>query len=233
MVQLAKDCGTLEAMLISILTSQLSGLQILFAVIAFGLAIMIALCTHEWAHAWAAYKSGDPTAKMMGRMTLNPAKHVEPMGLLSFVLVGIGWAKPVPVNPFNYRNFRRGNFFVSIAGVSVNFIIGFLASLCFVLIDRFGNTSNDGIWALAIFFQFLMTINIMLMIFNLLPIYPLDGYNMLRSFTKPDNAYMKFAREHGVWLLLIVLIASMFTGGIFLLRDAIISLFNLLWGVFF
>ncbi|MCL2569645.1 MAG: site-2 protease family protein [Firmicutes bacterium] len=221
-------------MLFSIFQSDMTGLEIMLAIVAFGLAIMIALVFHEWAHAFAAYKSGDPTAKMMGRMTLNPAKHVEPLGLFSFIFIGIGWAKPVPVNPFNYRNFRRGNFWVSIAGVLTNFIFGFVFSLGFFMITNFTNyVENVWLWALAIFFMFSMVINISLMIFNLLPIPPLDGYNMLRSITKPNNSYMQWARDNAHWLLIVVLLVSMFSGGIFLLRDGIISLFNMLWGAIF
>ncbi|MCL2755794.1 MAG: site-2 protease family protein [Firmicutes bacterium] len=221
-------------MLFSLTWSDFTFWELLSIIGTYGLAIMLALVLHEWAHAWAAYKSGDPTAKMLGRMTLNPAKHVEPLGLLSFIFVGIGWAKPVPVNPFNYRNFKRGNFFVSIAGVTVNFIIGFIASLGFFLFAHFDlYTMNVGFLAIYYFFLFSMSINIMLMIFNLLPIAPLDGYNMLRSFTKPGNAYMKFARENAMILLLVVLLVSMFSGGIFHLHNLILRMFMGLWGVFF
>jgi len=215
--------------------------ETLLILLGYGLAIMLALVVHEWAHAFAAYKSGDPTAKMLGRMTLNPARHVEPMGLLSFIFIGIGWAKPVPVNPFNYRNFKRGNFFVSIAGVTTNFIMGFVFSLCFALMISFAPieisrgliTGNPGLVALAYFFMFATSINIALMIFNLLPIYPLDGYNLLRSFTKPTNRYMQFARDNSMILLIVVLLVSSFTGGIWHLHNAIMNMFTSLWGLMF
>ncbi|MCL2586911.1 MAG: site-2 protease family protein [Firmicutes bacterium] len=210
-----------------------SGWFTIVAIIGFLCAITIALTTHEWAHAWAAYKSGDPTAKMMGRMTLNPAKHVEPMGAVMFLIAGIGWAKPVPVNPFNYRNFKRGNFFVSIAGVTVNLIIGFFSSLFFYIIIRFGDPSNVGIWGLAFFFQASMFINFTLMIFNLLPFYPLDGYNLLRSFTKPNNKYMHFMRQHSQAVLIIMLLVIVFTGVIGRMVNGISDGFEWFWGLMF
>jgi len=221
-------------MLFSILFSNLTGLQISLAIAGFLFAIMIALVAHEFAHAFAAYKSGDNTAKLAGRLSLNPSKHVEPIGLLMFLVVGIGWAKPVPVNPFNYRNFRRGNFFVSIAGVSVNFVLGLLASLGYFLIVHYtAYDTNVWLWGAAMFFMFAMVINIALMIFNLLPVPPLDGFNMLVSFTKPDNSYMVWARRNSHWLLMAVLLISMFTGGIAWLRQGITDLFMMMWSAIF
>ena len=210
----------------------------MLAIGGFLLAIMIALILHEWAHAYAAYKSGDPTAKMMGRMTLNPKKHVEPLGLLMFLFVGIGWAKPVPVNPFNYKNFKRGNFWVSIAGVLTNLIIGFVASFALFLLTHFAGNHllvSAPLWlfALGMFLEFLVMINIALMLFNLLPIPPLDGYNLLRSFTKPNNRYMQFARNNSMILIMIVLVLSILGYGVFVLGGYIIGGFNSLWALIF
>ena len=220
-------------MLISIFQQGFTAWQVVLAILGFVLAIMIALVLHEWAHAFAAYKSGDPTAKMMGRMSLNPAKHVEPLGLLMFLIVGIGWAKPVPVNPFNFRNFRWGNFWVSISGVTANLVLGIVFSFLFFVTRHFGDAGNLGIWFLDAFFLFGMVINFSLMIFNLLPIFPLDGWNMLVSFTKPTNKFMQFTRQYSQILLIIVLIVTMATGGILLLRDLIIDGFLAFWGLMF
>ena len=221
-------------MIFAFLDMGFSGNELLMIILAFALAIMIALVFHEWAHAYAAYKSGDPTAKMMGRMTLNPAKHVQPMGLLSFVFIGIGWAKPVPVNPFNYRNFRRGNFWVSIAGVLTNFILGFFASLFLFMMWHFGDpNANLGLFFLSIFFEFTMVINISLMLFNLIPVPPLDGYNLMISLTKPNNRYMNWARQNQHWLMIAVLMLLIFTGALMNLREGIIWLFNSLWSWIF
>jgi len=202
-------------------------------IVVFGMALMMAIIPHEVAHGYAALKCGDPTAKLAGRLSLDPRRHLEPMGLLMFVLVGIGWAKPVPVNPFNFRNFRRGNFWVSIAGVITNLVIGFVASFFFFLIYRFGNYDNTLIWALYYLFFFITVINIMLMIFNLLPIFPLDGFRILESFTKPTNAFMNFVRQYSMFILLAVLMVMMFTGWIIDARDFVLNGFLWFWGLMF
>ncbi len=98
--------------------------------------ILISLILHECAHGYAAYRCGDPTAKMLGRLSLNPARHLDPIGTLCMFLFGFGWAKPVPVNPRNFQDFRRDDFFVSIAGVTVNMTIFILAVLLSTVINR-------------------------------------------------------------------------------------------------
>ena len=101
--------------------------MLIFFLLAFPGRIM-ALSLHEFAHGWVAYRCGDPTAKMMGRLTINPLKHLDPLGTALMLLVGFGWAKPVPVNPRNYRNYRRDDLLVSLAGVTMNLIM-FILSL--------------------------------------------------------------------------------------------------------
>ena len=95
-------------------------------------AILIGLTVHEWAHAYAAYRLGDPTARNLGRMTLNPLAHVDLFGFLMLLLVGFGWAKPVPVNPRNFKNYRRDDIIVSLAGIFTNVVIAFLFSFVYV-----------------------------------------------------------------------------------------------------
>ena len=199
----------------------------------FALGLLCAIIPHEVAHGYAALKVGDPSAKLAKRLSFNPARHIDPLGLLCFVMAGIGWAKPVPVNPFNYKNFRKGNFIVSIAGVITNLIIGFISSLFLYLIWRFGNLDNLGMFALFYFFLFCTAINIALMIFNLLPIFPLDGYNILVSFTKPNNRYMQFVRQYSMFVLLAVLMVLMFTGWFGVARDGIMNGFFWFWGLMF
>ena len=87
---------------------------------------LFSLSCHEWAHAYAAYRSRDPTAKNLGRMTLDPAKHIDPIGFIIWLFVGFGWAKPVPVNPRNFKKYVRDDIIVSLAGVTTNFILAFL-----------------------------------------------------------------------------------------------------------
>ena len=206
----------------------------LILVVVFIFAMLIALITHEIAHGVVALKCGDPSAKMAGRLSPNPIRHVDPLGLLSFCLIGLGWAKPVPVNPFNYRNFRRGNFLVSIAGVLTNLVIGFVASLlCYVVWKYSNHMSNVGLYGLFYFFYFLTFINISLVVFNLLPIYPLDGYNALVSFTKPDNRFMRFMRMNSSWILIVVILVLIFTGWIGIIRNGVVDGFMAFWRLMF
>ena len=97
------------------------------------LAVMVVITLHEFSHAFVAYKCGDPTAKFNGRMTLNPIKHFDPIGIVMFALVGFGWARPVPVNPNNFRHYRSGSFWTSAAGIITNYISAFLFYPIFLL----------------------------------------------------------------------------------------------------
>jgi Zn-dependent protease len=184
--------------------------QKLVLLVFFAVAIILALTLHEFAHAWAAVKCGDYTPKAYGRLTINPLKHFDPLGLLAFVFIGFGWAKPMPVNPFNYRNFRRGNALVSLAGVIANLIVGITASLLYVLWVYFFAASS--LFIVGLLFYFIMMLNFSLMVFNLLPIPPLDGFQLLNSFTKPNNRFMAFMRQYGMVILLIVLITGAASG---------------------
>ncbi len=112
----------------SILGSNLPASQIIAYMLAYILALIIAFSMHELAHAFSAYKLGDPTPKAMGRLTLNPVKHIDIVGMLGFLIVGFGWAKPVPINPLYFRKYRRDNFIVSISGVLTNLILAFIFS---------------------------------------------------------------------------------------------------------
>jgi Zn-dependent protease len=209
-----------------------SGPEITIVLVAFALAIVIAITCHEYAHGFAALRNGDPTAKMAGRLTFNPAKHFEPLGLLCFLFAGIGWAKPVPVNPYNYRNFKKANFWVSISGVLVNIVLGFIFSFGYFMADKYGwaDSGNLALFGLYYAFMFCMLINLSLAVFNLLPIPPLDGYNLLVSFTKPDNKFMQFMRQNAM----IVLIVFVLFGGfiIFTVRGYLESAFLAFWGLF-
>ena len=104
---------------------------------------VIALTIHEFSHAFVAYKCGDPTAKEMGRMSLNPMKHVNLMGFLFFMFLGVGWANPVPVNPLNYKKFKTGTRLVSIAGIAANFIMGLLSAIIYaILLATIGSSGS-------------------------------------------------------------------------------------------
>ena len=148
-------------------------------------AILPALILHECAHGWVAYKLGDPTAKMMGRLTLDPRKHLDPIGTLSMVLIGLGWAKPVPINPRYFKHPRRDDFLVSIAGITANLIMFLLGILVYMLLRvaaYHGMDQSAGVWDVLyeIIIRFFY-INLGLAVFNLIPIPPLDGYHVLND----------------------------------------------------
>ena len=101
------------------------------------LAVMLVISFHEFAHAYAAFKCGDPTAKFAGRMTLNPAKHFDMLGIVMFAVAGFGWAKPVPFNPYNFKNYKRGSFITSIAGVLINYAMAFVFYPILILVINY------------------------------------------------------------------------------------------------
>ena len=175
------------------------------------LAFVIALTFHECSHALAAYKLGDPTARNMGRLTLNPLKHLDLMGTLLLLLVGFGWAKPVPVNPRNYRNPKRDDIIVSLAGITSNILLAFLATPIYMLTIKHGsNIALVVSWFICAFIQ----TNIVLALFNLIPISPLDGSHVLEDLLMPVCGPKPFLwlRQYGRYLLIVVLIALNYTG---------------------
>jgi len=188
------------------------------------LAVLSALILHEIAHGWVALKCGDPTAKFAGRLSLNPKKHLDPLGVLLFLIIGIGWAKPVPVQPANFRHQKRGWFFVSIAGIVTNLIIAFIASFFFVLLYDYT------MWRLL--FEWIMVINIMFAVFNLLPIPPLDGFNILASMA-PYSKFVMFLRRYSMVMLVLLLMFIGYMEFLFLAREGIMQMFKAFWGLFF
>lgn len=217
--------------------------MVFISLFAFVVAIMIGMTTHEWAHGYVAYKNGDMTAKFMGRLSLNPLKHFDPIGFLMLAVVGFGWAKPVPIDSSNFRNPRKGVLTTSLAGVIMNFIIGMLCiallAIQFAITKAVGGFSNEV--ALRVFqifyyiFMYTMTISFTLMAFNILPIFPLDGFHVLECFVRYDNKYCVFMRRYGMFVLLALLLGSSVLGRITpyldifgLYMDAIMKGVNLL-----
>lgn len=144
------------------------------------IVVLVAITFHEVAHGYVAYRCGDPTAKMLGRLNLNPLKHLDPIGTITLFLLGFGWAKPVPVNPRNFRNFRRDDFLVSVAGITVNFSLFIIATALMVGIQRFAYYSLPMAYLMQ-FLAMLSSINLGLGVFNLIPIPPLDGFHLLND----------------------------------------------------
>ncbi len=140
-------------------------------------ALLIALTVHEYAHARAAVTLGDPTPRFMGRLTLNPIAHLDPLGLLMLWLFKFGWAKPVPINPGHFKNYRQGVLLVALAGPVSNMLLALVTALIYGILMKQHLLSNE--WSMVL--QMLYSYNTILAIFNLLPIPPLDGSKVLSS----------------------------------------------------
>ncbi|HIT26663.1 MAG TPA: site-2 protease family protein [Candidatus Ornithoclostridium excrementipullorum] len=187
------------------------------AILAYLIAILGAIILHEFAHGVVAYWNGDYTAKMSGRLSLNPAKHFDPIGFLMLALIGFGWAKPVPIDSRNFRNYKRGMITTSIAGVVCNVIQAFLAMSCIAILAAIlGDTVVFESRNFAYYFvnftvyllQYSATVNLTLFAFNLIPIYPLDGFRVVETLAKPYNRYVEFNYRYGSFLLLGLLVLS-------------------------
>ena len=166
--------------------------------------IFLSLSLHETAHGFIAYKLGDPTARNLGRLTLNPLKHLDPIGFLCMILAGFGWAKPVPINTRNFKKPRRDIALSSVAGPVSNLLLAFIFALiyrfsCELILQGIANAMLTGNSALAqiwecvyIFILLAIQMNVTLAVFNLLPIPPLDGSKILYTFL-PPKLYFKIA----------------------------------------
>lgn len=155
---------------------------------------------HECAHGYAALYMGDETAKIRGRLTLNPLKHVDIFGLLCLIVFKFGWAKPVPINPMNFRDRKKGMRLVSLAGVTANMI---LAVIFAVLLRIFLNTK---IYAIYYFCLYGIQINIGYAVFNLIPLPPLDGSKLFATFLPRKYEYYMYKYERYIYIILIALI---------------------------
>ncbi|MDW7651977.1 MAG: site-2 protease family protein [Bacillota bacterium] len=172
-------------------------------------AILIAITFHEVAHGYVAYRLGDDTAKNQGRLSLNPIKHLDPLGALMFVIFRFGWAKPVPVNPLYFKgDRRRGMFLVGLAGPLTNFVLAFIAVLLLVSVSAW----QSG--AALVFLREVMFINVILGVFNLIPFPPLDGSKLLAYLLPRQSAYRLGQLEQYGPLVLILLLATGMLGRI-------------------
>ena len=174
-------------------------------------AVLFAITVHECAHGWAAYLMGDSTARYSGRLSLNPLRHMDPIGALCMLFFRFGWAKPVPVNSGYFKNRRLGIVTVSLAGPLSNFIVGLLSCILFYLVSFL--TKGESViarFALAILIQSVY-MNVGLMIFNLIPIPPLDGSKILLEFLPYRWQYeiYRYERYFGLILILLVYAGSM------------------------
>jgi len=212
-------------------------------VIFFEIVVLIlAFSIHECAHAWAAMRLGDPTAMMLGRVTLNPLKHLDPVGSILFPLISlvyggflVGWAKPTPVTARNFKNYKRDDILVTLAGPASNLLSATIALILLIVIKHLlpaGDTSimtavaiaehipgvvTEGLPALfpiALFLYFVIFINLLLFVFNLIPLPPLDGSHILRHFL-PYKALQLYDRMGMFALLILFLVGGRFISALF------------------
>jgi Zn-dependent protease len=190
--------------------------RLLVSVIVFGVFILVAFPIHEFAHAFAAFQLGDGTARLMGRLTIDPRAHFDPTGalLLGISLLagfGIGWAKPTPYNPMNLRGGRWGEAIVSAAGPISNLILAVAAAIPLRYIIA---TGMDVPLLFQVLYLFL-SINLLLMVFNLIPIPPLDGSKVLYAFLDPRTSWQvrSFLEQYGFFILIAAIFLPIFPGG--------------------
>ncbi len=163
--------------------------------------LLIAIVFHEFAHGYSAYLLGDPTAKNAGRLTLNPIKHIDPVGFLFMLIFRFGWAKGVPINPMYFKNRKRDTIIVSLAGVFTNFTLALLIGSLLIYLPIRNSVVTD-MMVITLWY------NIMLGVFNLLPFPPLDGSKVVASLLPAKYEYYFYKYERYFYLVLILLIAT-------------------------
>lgn len=176
--------------------------------------LLFILPAHEFAHAFAAHINGDDTAKAMGRYTLNPFKHFNLVGLICFLFVGFGWAEPVPVNPYNYKNYKKGAIQVAVVGVLTNLILAFIFYPLMLVMETFilplANSSivEAVLDFLFLFFLYGFVLDLSFFTFNLIPVYPLDGFRLMDALVKKKNeSYYKY-KKYGYYVLIALMLFS-------------------------
>jgi len=172
--------------------------------------IIFALSFHEFSHGWMAYRFGDQTAKLNGRLTLNPMAHLDMFGSLALYFMGFGWAKPVPVNPRNLENPKKDLMWISLAGPVSNFLLAFLSGILLSIFLHTGIIRGDSNLTIVLIMS--LQINLVLAIFNFIPIPPLDGSKILEGLVpyKYHNQVAKF-EYYGPRVLIGLILISMFT----------------------
>jgi Zn-dependent protease len=202
----------------------------IFSMIAGIPGLIIAMVIHEYAHARVAVAMGDDTPRLMGRLTLNPIAHVDPIGLLMLFIMQFGWAKPVSINPNNFHNWKRGELYVSLAGPVSNLIMAFLALVFMVIYMKLGMPMSRG---LRIVMYLIVLYNINFAIFNMIPIPPLDGSKVLMSFLPDEWNYKMASIERYSFFILIAIMMTPVLGYILVpLQRLIFSIFSQILSIF-
>ena len=171
--------------------------------------IIIGLSFHEFAHAWVSDKLGDPTPRRQGRVTINPLAHIDWIGFLALLLVGFGWGKPVQIDPSYYKNRRRDEFLVGIAGVTMNLLLAVIFSIpARMIVKAFsGAAPSDLVYNVYLMIFYVVSINVVLMIFNLIPCPPLDGWGIITQIFRLDKySWWYKVYQYGTWILLALIV---------------------------
>ena len=185
-------------------------------VLGFATALIFALSLHEMSHALAAKINGDLTAAMYGRLSLNPMRHFDPVGLVMMLLVGFGWARPR-----NFKNYRKGMLDVALAGVITNLIVAFVCSFVLALLGDwiFSYSASAAVYYLKYFLFYLLgysvLLNINFALFNILPLFPLDGFRVIEAFSKRDNGFLRFMRRYSGTILLALILLGFVSDSFF------------------
>lgn len=210
---------------------------ILIVLVAYLSALFISMPAHEFAHAHAAYKEGDSTAKTLKRYTLAPFSHIDVGGLIFLLVFGIGYAKPVPVDKRNFKRGKKSEMRVAFAGILTNLGIGIVSCILYALLQTVWPALFESYGYLSLlyvmFFEFMISLNFMLALFNLLPIYPLDGFRVVEAFSKTQNSYITFMRRNSMWITIVLLITGILPLFISYFSNAISSFLLSIFGKLF
>lgn len=220
-------------MLFNILAStSMSFTQKLLMILITLFCVLLSLTVHEVGHGFAAYLMGDRTAKYSGRLSMNPLRHFDPIGGLCLFLFGFGWAKPVPVNPYNFNNQKAGMVLTSLAGPLTNFIMAFIAQVIVTLLQSIG-IGNDVLYVIYMICYYLIIINLGLGLFNLIPVPPLDGSKIL-SAVLPTDLYFKYMQYERFGFIVLILLINFgpFNRILNLLMNGVMWIYDLVIGVF-
>ncbi len=172
--------------------------------------IILGLSLHEFAHAWMSDRLGDPTPGRQGRLTINPIAHIDPIGFIALLLVGFGWGKPVMIDPTYYKKVRRDEFLVAIAGVTMNLFLAVILSFpAKALLNAYYSSGSVLTENLFYIVYYAVSINLCLMVFNLIPCPPLDGWNIVTQiFDLERYSWWYKVYQYGQWILIILIVAN-------------------------
>lgn len=198
--------------------------------------VLIALTFHEFCHGFVSSKLGDPTPRYTGRLTLNPLAHLDPVGTILMILTGFGWAKPVQINPRYYKNPKWGMAITAIAGPLSNLLLAFVAMILYTIIFIISYKTGlfaSSLYNISYFIQLFAQVNLCFMVFNIIPIPPLDGSRVLGLFLS-DSAYFKLQRFERYSMIVIIVLSLMgvfskiIGTGVYIVMNGILNICNMI-----